>query len=723
MNSQIKFLRRVRIHGGECGAVARALHHEAKTLSLPAVIGNVSITTTERKIMSKRTFFKRMALGVIAALGFGLLSTPTAQAVLLTNSLTLSSATAETTINDTATVNATIRFSGSVGNTSNADSVTLRYTCDVSGAVAGTTCPALSGYQDQLADTFNVQLKMGTFIGAWQNISSAGWTESLHTASSSARSVVPLKGTFSTVGTYTYSFYMNKNGTVSGTSDLLNTSASGTVYTTWTVTVTSPSLNATGGSANVYISSDTATAQNGRLSMLTATDSAIVASRGSASDPGLVGYAYVVVKNAAGDTNVLVATSRFPVEDSVTVTVGGPGLIRAGGMGSNPAKSAVLNVSNRSVFNTTETLAIYNDGTAGTMTLTFSKGSTTLATKTVTFYGPPASVVANLSDTYTSLAGTVTLSGQVKDSGGNVLSTGTVYVFSSDTKIAGSVPTTAVFGQTGHRCETFTGTSSATYRLSCGITLTDTGVVTLTVGDSWTVAGSSWTSTGVELTITGNTVASATVAFDKATYAPGERAVITITTKDIAGRLSANGASGALAAAFSNYTLTGSTSLPYRGTNSSSSDVTYSTSLTRYMDTGVETRVVTMPTIGADVTYTIHVPGFGVGSNPTPVTATAKVVDPNATAIAGSTAAAEAATDAAAEAIDAANAATDAANLAAEAADAATVAAEEARDAADAATAAVEELATQVATLMAALKAQITTLANTVAKIAKKVKA
>ncbi len=87
------------------------------------------------------------------------------------------------------------------------------------------------------------------------------------------------------------------------------------------------------------------------------------------------------------------------------------------------------------------------------------------------------------------------------------------------------------------------------------------------------------------------------------------------------------------------------------------------------------------------------------------------------------TAAANAASDAAAEAIDAANAATDAANLAAEAADAATVAAEEARDAADAATAAVEELATQVATLMAALKAQITTLANTVAKIAKKVKA
>jgi len=86
-------------------------------------------------------------------------------------------------------------------------------------------------------------------------------------------------------------------------------------------------------------------------------------------------------------------------------------------------------------------------------------------------------------------------------------------------------------------------------------------------------------------------------------------------------------------------------------------------------------------------------------------------------------AAAEAATDAALEAIDAANAATDAANLAAEAADAATVAAEEARDAADSATAAVEALASEVATLIAGLKAQLTTLANTVAKIAKKVKA
>jgi len=126
--------------------------------------------------------------------------------------------------------------------------------------------------------------------------------------------------------------------------------------------------------------------------------------------------------------------------------------------------------------------------------------------------------------------------------------------------------------------------------------------------------------------------------------------------------------------------------------------------------------------VTASTTGTIYTAETGVGAS----LAAAGVNSVTVSVAAGVNAAqvaADAAADAAAEAIDAANAATDAANLAAEAADAATVAAEEARDAADAATAAVEELATQVATLMAALKAQITTLANTVAKIAKKVRA
>jgi len=39
----------VRIQDEECGAVARALHHEAKGFPLPAVLENVLSTTKERK--------------------------------------------------------------------------------------------------------------------------------------------------------------------------------------------------------------------------------------------------------------------------------------------------------------------------------------------------------------------------------------------------------------------------------------------------------------------------------------------------------------------------------------------------------------------------------------------------------------------------------------------------------------------------------------------------
>jgi hypothetical protein len=48
--SQTKFLRRVRIHGGECGAVARALHHEVRGSTLyRADLEKASRSTNERK--------------------------------------------------------------------------------------------------------------------------------------------------------------------------------------------------------------------------------------------------------------------------------------------------------------------------------------------------------------------------------------------------------------------------------------------------------------------------------------------------------------------------------------------------------------------------------------------------------------------------------------------------------------------------------------------------
>jgi hypothetical protein len=251
-----------------------------------------------------------------------------------------------------------------------------------------------------------------------------------------------------------------------------------------------------------------------------------------------------------------------------------------------------------------------------------------------------------------------------------------------------------------------------------------------------------------------NGIGAATLAFDKTSYRPGETAYLTLTATDSSGATAATATYSSLLSAVEASGF--GSGIPATGSHA--------------LVSGVKTFTFTMPNVETTAAIVVKGCTSATANNATctlfTATTTATVADPAVTAANAATAAAnaataaakaaetaavaaangataaanaataaakaaetaavaeaQAATDAAAEAIDAANAATDAANLAAEAADAATVAAEEARDAADAATAAVEELATQVATLMAALKAQITTLANTVAKIAKKVKA
>jgi hypothetical protein len=46
----------------------------ARATHLKAATENVSVTTIERKQMSNKTTFKRIALAVVAALGFGVLA-------------------------------------------------------------------------------------------------------------------------------------------------------------------------------------------------------------------------------------------------------------------------------------------------------------------------------------------------------------------------------------------------------------------------------------------------------------------------------------------------------------------------------------------------------------------------------------------------------------------------------------------------------------------------
>jgi hypothetical protein len=87
----------IRISQGDRDASARATHLEAAN-------GKFPLTTNERKQMSTKTNFKRIALVAVAALGLGVLSSVPSQAVMIgTLSVTTSDANATTSLADSTT--------------------------------------------------------------------------------------------------------------------------------------------------------------------------------------------------------------------------------------------------------------------------------------------------------------------------------------------------------------------------------------------------------------------------------------------------------------------------------------------------------------------------------------------------------------------------------------------------------------------------------------------
>ena len=692
------------------GAVARALHHEVKRNSLPAVFENVSSTTSERKYMSKKTSFKRIALGVVVALGFGIMSSTPSAAVVTDEVLALSGTTGLTAVvnESTTAVTATLTFFAS----SNTDSRTLSATAV--GSVSGST--ASVRFRSTGNDSSNVTVGTDNFKSGTYDTALAV------TANAAVKATYSVQAYgFSDPGTYTITVF-----TRSGAAKTYGTPNVDTYttekYASFTVTVTAASTAPTTIKTYTAAAGNEATARYYKERYAATSDSAVVVDKGS--NQSYTAVAVIVANLFASNGETTTGTAKANIcatacTVNVTTNLGVIDNSTRLGNGASPSTFETITVANTSTVATYahESITVYSNGSTGVATISYylAANNALLGTSTVTFVGTPASVsqmYSNDTITYKSAA-TGTLNAIVKDAASTTMKSGTVYLYSSDTKVAGSTSATAIY----QSC-----TIGSTGVAACSFTVSDTGTATLTLRDSTTVALSTWVSAGWDVTVTGDVANTVTAVFDKATYAPGERAILTLTVKDARDVGLATGSSFAFTAVNTANSISYVTTTGERGTASSLSTPTVFTS---YMDTGVETRVITMPTVAGDVKIDHKFAKFwvltgGSGAPDSVVSATAKVVDPNQTA---TLAAAEAATDAAAEAIDAANAATDAANLAAEAADAATVAAEEARDAADAATAAVEELATQVATLMAALKAQLTTLANTVAKIAKKVKA
>jgi hypothetical protein len=646
--------------------------------------------------MSTKTTFKRIALVAVAALGLGVLSVAPSQAATGTATLTVTAGSASVTTgasNETTTA-ATININGLLS--ASLDSYTISLV-KKSGPASSSAVP----FKLAVAETTT----LGTVITSKQGVnasalgyrfggnggvvaydSSTAFTTAVSDTYTVSAGVGYAGATFALLlgdsstarvaGTYVYTALVQA---YEGGSATPKTGGLQVVDLTFTINDTAANVALTSGTIDA---GRTTAWLNSGSTWSTASDSSVsVVSTASSTD-----VAVLKVSTFNADAN--------PTPESVTVTVTGAGVVGTGGVFGKSLK--VIGTGGVTTF------TIRADGTAGLGSIVVATTSKTFPAKTVNFFAKAASTftapaVARpvIDTTATNDVVRVTAA----DASGNAW-TGAAYIYATSAAsalIAGSeTPVACTFDAADNRHE-------------CPVTGKANGTASFKIIDAATVALATATSAEVSVRVSTATAGSVKLAFDKSSYVPGERAVITAQVLDTAGlampavTLSNLFATGAIT---SNLVLTAVSSNVLTSVSGAVAAANSSSDPLNPANAGHVTYVVTMPQTTGTVTLTAKGGASLAIAGQVAVTASAEVNNPSA----------DAATDAANEATDAANAATDAALAAADAADAATAAAQDASDA-------VAALSATVAKLVASLKAQITSLTNLVIKIQKKVKA
>jgi len=206
----------------------------ARATHLKAAKGNVLLTTTERKRMSTKTTFKRIALVAVAALGLGVLSVAPSSAVVSSETLTLTGTTGLTAVTSESTtaVTATSTFFASAAGDSRV------ITASVVGPGSATVKFRAT------SDSSNVTTSGTGIINAGNNPMKTNDTMTVVTANAEVKQSYTVQAYgFSAAGSYTITVYT------------ASVDAGGATYTTqkyasFTVTVTAASTAAT--SINTY---------------------------------------------------------------------------------------------------------------------------------------------------------------------------------------------------------------------------------------------------------------------------------------------------------------------------------------------------------------------------------------------------------------------------------------------------------------------------------------
>jgi hypothetical protein len=575
--------------------------------------------------MSTKTNFKRIALVAIAALGLGVLSSVPSQAQVTGLTVTVTA--------------------GAGGVTTSSDSLTA-------GSVV------VSALVDAAYDTITVQLvpRSGTTQKAYLVLGDTTVVNTLLTYSATTAAALPTRsGTItlknsatdsvtSTVGAGGFSMSYDTQGATSVSGYVgasfrlfLDTAPAGITAGTYSYTVITKVLD--GGTAaptktvntniDFVVSLSTAaaglaaTTVNGAQSSVTVTNA--VANAGSSLSDSTV----ATVATASTTTNAFVRVrlrnaSGGNAQESITAT------ITAGtiGNGTTQGRSVVLAATAGD-----NDLQIKPDGTAGVAVITISTPSYTFPSKsTVTFYGAAAATVTAAS--YASVIGAsgIGVMGTEIDANGTSFGAGTtIFAYATDTSIISSY---------GSACTW----NSTVKQALCTLTGVKNGTTTVTLRDAATVATSTKSSPAISVKVNINAADKVALAFDKTSYAPGEKATLKITVTDAAGAVLPAQTFSTL---FATGGLTSSSSLGAAISSTVLSSVSVVTMSN--VATSTDTPIVTLDPIG-QVTFfmpvgaggTVTITGKGGTSLPSAgqvtVTATATVTDSGAAALAAVTA-------------------------------------------------------------------------------------
>ncbi len=632
--------------------------------------------------MSTKTTFKRIALVAVAALGLGVLSVAPSQAAL--SAISISGVTDGTSTNsaDGYVSDSTTAGTFTVSGLTDTGSETITVTLVAKSAKAAAATNAFLYYVDSATSGSTA---VDSITETLTTAAGTSVARAVGSATDTSTGVVPSSGFRLTRGAS--AGYMGAKFAIQ--LDSYSARAAGTY--TWTIiakgykdaagNVTSTTADVSvvvpdAASASTTVAPASSTAFIG-TSAGAATSDAVISSVATASSTP-VAYVRVRTYNANGNAT----------PESVTATITGAGLLSFGGI-----SGASLTIA----ADGDDDISVLANGTAGVATINISTTSATFAPKTVTFYAKAAKTL------------TAAVYNPVLQVGSNSQAVAVTAVDANGTNWAGAayiVASSATDALVGGSATTPVACSyNSTYKTHfCPVSTKATGTAKFKVIDASTVAAATATSNEVTVTVSNSAPTSVKLAFDKATYAPYEKAYITVTVLGADGK-------PLQGQTYANLFATG-------GISSTQGFGSGSDTLTAVSVATDAASSATTPTTAGAKTYTVYMPAQGTvkitatggtslaASGQVEVSASADIVNSSV----------DAATDAANEATDAANAATDAALAAADAADAATAAAQDASDA-------VAALSASVSKLISQLRAQITSLTNLVIKIQKKVKA